>query len=260
MFGKYLERLRIKHGISQESLANSLDITRPTYTAIEKGKRALKVPEARILADTFNLPLANFLNEKDIEIVSDGLSKSDISDSDESNLRISVPEEKKDKFKQVLLYILSKIGSRPNIGETVLYKILYFIDFDYYEKYESQLMGLRYFKNHYGPTPYIFKSLVEEMINNNEVEKIKSSYFTKEQTKYLPHIEPDLTILTGQEMEHIDWELSRFEHFSAQNITERSHNDVPWISAEEGQPIQYESVFYRTAETSVRNYDDEEVF
>jgi len=30
---------------------------------------------------------------------------------------------------------------------TVLYKILYFIDFDYYEKYEEQLMGALYIKN-----------------------------------------------------------------------------------------------------------------
>ncbi len=45
------------------------------------------------------------------------------------------------KFKEVLLYILGKVGSLPNVGETVIYKLLYFIDFDYFEMYEEQLIG-----------------------------------------------------------------------------------------------------------------------
>ena len=34
---------------------------------------------------------------------------------------------------------------------TVLYKLLYFIDFDYYEKFEEQLVGATYIKNHLDP-------------------------------------------------------------------------------------------------------------
>lgn len=52
-------------------------------------------------------------------------------------IRVSVPQKKLDKFKEVLLYVLGKVGSKPNVGETVLCKLLYFIDFDYYEKYVS---------------------------------------------------------------------------------------------------------------------------
>lgn len=60
------------------------------------------------------------------------------------DIRISIPENNIEKFKQVFLYILSKVGAKPNVGQTVLYKLLYFIDFDYYELYEKQLMGLSY--------------------------------------------------------------------------------------------------------------------
>ena len=75
------------------------------------------------------------------------------------------PENLK-KFKEVLLYILSKVGSKPNVGETVLYKLLYFIDFDYYEKFEEQFIGATYIKNHYGPTPIEFKKIVRRKNNN----------------------------------------------------------------------------------------------
>ena len=44
---------------------------------------------------------------------------------------------------------------------TVLYKLLYFIDFDYYEKFEEQLVGATYIKNHFGPTPVEFKKIVD---------------------------------------------------------------------------------------------------
>jgi len=40
--------------------------------------------------------------------------------------RISVPTLKLNKFKNVLLYILERCAGKPNVGETVLNKLLYF--------------------------------------------------------------------------------------------------------------------------------------
>ena len=73
--------------------------------------------------------------------------------------RISVPQERLDKFKEVLLYIIKKVGAKPNVGEAVLCKLLYFIDFDYYEKFEEQLIGAIYIRNHFGPTPVEFPAI-----------------------------------------------------------------------------------------------------
>ena len=101
-------------------------------------------------------------------------------------MRISVPAKKIQKFREVLLYILNKVGAKPNVGETVLYKLLYFIDFDFYEKYEEQLIGATYKKNTYGPTPIEFRAIINEMITNKEIENVKSAFYQKEQKKYLP--------------------------------------------------------------------------
>lgn len=87
-------------------------------------------------------------------------------------IRINIPQKNIGKFKEVLLYILNKIGSKPNIGETVIYKLLYFIDFNYYEKYEEQLIGATYIKNHHGPTPKEFKKVINEMIKKGEIMKV----------------------------------------------------------------------------------------
>ncbi|GAI12477.1 unnamed protein product, partial [marine sediment metagenome] len=172
-------------------------------------------------------------------------------------IRINIPQKNLNKFKEVLLYILNKVGSKPNIGETVIYKLLYFIDFDYYEKYEDQLIGAAYLKNNYGPTPIEFRKVVEKMIKNREIIKVKNKYFAYPQTKYLPLRKPDLSELKAAEIEIINSVLNRFSDMNAIQISEYSHNDVPWLTTENGETIEYESVFYRTAPYSVRTYSED---
>ena len=58
-------------------------------------------------------------------------------------MRNNVPVVDVDKTKEVVLYILDKVGT---VEESVLFNLLYFIDFDFYEKYEEHLMGMSYVK------------------------------------------------------------------------------------------------------------------
>jgi len=174
-------------------------------------------------------------------------------------IRINIPQKNIGKFKEVLLYILNKIGSKPNIGETVIYKLLYFIDFNYYEKYEEQLIGATYIKNHHGPTPKEFKKVINEMIKKGEIMKVESNYFQYPQTKYLPLRKPDLTKLKATEIEVIDDVLNKLGDMNASQISEYSHNDVPWLTTEDREIIEYESVFYRTPQYSVREYIEENI-
>lgn len=139
----------------------------------------------------------------------------------------------------------------------MLYKILYFCDFDYYEKYEEQLIGATYIKNHFGPTPREFSAIVEDMIKNGEIEEVKTKFFNKNQRKYFPVINPDLSIFTGRELQHIEEEIRRLGHKTAKELSDFSHQDVPWITADIGEDISYESVFYRTQKTSVRTYEED---
>jgi len=176
----------------------------------------------------------------------------------EDKIRISVPQEKSDKFQQTLLYILKKVGGILNIEITCLYQVFYFIDFDYYEKYEDQLMGLVYIKNNNGPTPLLFKKLVRDMAKNGKVKIIKSKLDPYPQTKYIVKLklDPDLSGLNEKEQKHINWELQRLSDLTIRQLSEQSHKDVPWISAKNGKPLDYESVFYRMPETSVREYSN----
>ena len=135
--------------------------------------------------------------------------------------------------------------------------MLYFIDFNYYEKYEEQLIGATYIKNHYGPTPREFIKIVKEM-EGKDLVKIQDKYFQHPQTKYIPLKDPNLSKISAQEQKVIDDVLFTLSDMNASKISEYSHNDVPWMTTEEGDVIDYESVFYRTTPYSMREYSEEE--
>jgi uncharacterized phage-associated protein len=223
---------------------------------IEQNQRDLNISEVKKLANLFDISIENFLEEIDdspkvkIEQVKHKAKQ-------KTSIRINIPQQKMDKFKEVFLYVVSKVGAKPNIGETVLYKLLYFIDFDYYEKYEEQLIGAKYIKNHFGPTPVEFIKITEQMEKSGDIRKIKDEYFKFPQRKYLPIIKPDIKGLSAREIKHIDEVLERLSDKNANELTELSHKDIPWITADNGKPLEYEAVFYRTSETSVRTYNDD---
>ncbi|RKY36480.1 MAG: XRE family transcriptional regulator [Candidatus Omnitrophota bacterium] len=249
-----IKTIRAKLGLSQEVLAIKLSISRVAISQIENGVRKISAEEIAKLSKIFNMSTDVLLSlDKDIEVVLE--KKFRAKPKGKSGIRINVPQENIDKFKEVLLYILGKVGSKPNVGQTVLYKLLYYIDFDFYERYEEQLIGATYIKNYHGPTPKEFIKIVGEMKGEDLIE-VCDAYFKYPQTKYLPKRNPDLTKLKAHEIKMIDQVLEKLSEFNAAEISQYSHNDVPWLTTEEGQVIDYESVFYRTPPYSVRNYSD----
>ena len=251
LLGNRIKQLRQEIELSQEQFSELLKVSRVAVSQIENGVRKITAEEITKIAKIFNITTDSLLNlEKDIKVVLQKTEKKTTKKKEE--MRINVPQKNLKKFKEVLLYILNKIGSKPNIGETVIYKLLYFIDFDYYEKYEEQLIGATYQKNPYGPTPKEFIKIVS-LMEGKDLRKIKDEYFKYPQTKYLPLREPDLSILSAREINLIDQVINRFADMNATQISEYSHNDVPWLTTDEGKIIEYESVFYRTTPYSVRD-------
>ncbi len=258
--GARVRNLRERSGLKQDELASLLNVKRTTIVQMEKGRRKICTEEAVNLSEIFRISLNTLVDpSKEIEVVLEEAKKRTESEpQSEPQLRINIPQKNWMKFREVFLYILDKVGAKPNIGETVIYKLLYFIDFDFYEKYEEQLIGAAYMKNKFGPTPVEFTKTVEKMLADHEVMKLHTEYHGYRQTRYLPSRKPDLSILRAHEIKLIDAVLDRLSDMAAKKISEYSHGDVPWLTTEDGRIIEYESVFYRTPLYSMRG-DDEEV-
>lgn len=253
--GKRIMELRKAKGLSQDELAKELAIPRSSLAQIELGNRSVDVRELIRLSRLLEFSLDEFsgkeFNSSKEELKEEKVTKEKVKE------RVSVPAMSVSKFKNVLLYILERCAGKPNVGETVLYKLLYFSDFNYYELYEEHLSGARYRKLPYGPVPLSFEKIVSSMIEKGEIKKIKTEYFNKLQTRYLPLEKADLTKLLASQKEVIDKVIDQMSDWSASGISDYSHSDMPWKASKEGEIINYELAFYRTPPYSVRNYGNE---
>jgi transcriptional regulator with XRE-family HTH domain len=253
--GQRITDLRKMKGLSQEDLAKSVKISRPSLTQIELGNRSVDVLELQRLSLVLGFSLDDFVS-KNFSVSQDLEGKAEAK-SKKSDERISVPTLQVSKFKNVLLYILERCAGKPNVGETVLYKLLYFSDFNYYELYEEHLTGAMYRKLPYGPVPQKLDTIIGQMMKKGMIQRIKTEYYDKMQTRYIPLVKADLTELKASEKEVIDKVIEQLSDWSAAAISKYSHNDMPWLASKEGEEINYELAFYRDAPFSVRNYGDE---
>lgn len=233
-------------------------MARATYANLEGGGRQPDLPEINRIAEYYQIAPADLIagNIDENRMRVEPFIPSD-HEEDVVPTRIE-PKADPAKLREVLLYVLEKIGAKPNVGETVLYKLLYFIDFDYYEKYGKSITGLTYVRNHYGPTPSkTFIDVVEGMKQTESLEIVETKFFNNLQRKYLPLKNPDLSKLDAQELAHINKELVRLGGKTARELTELSHKDTPWLVAKQGKPIGYRFVHYRTSLTAVTEPEDE---
>lgn len=252
--GARIAGLRKSKGHSQDELARFLGISRPSLTQIELGKRNLTVIELKKIADHLAVSIDKLL-ANDTAAGEVQLTSGDTGDS--GQIRISIPELNVRKFTNILLYILEKCAGKPNVGETLLYKLLYFSDFNYYEMYEEHLTGAEYRKLPYGPVPQKIDSIINLMMADKMIQRIKTDYHGYQQTRYIPLVKPNLKELMASEKDVIDRVIDQFSDWSASAISDYSHNDMPWLASKDGETIDYELAFYREYPYSVRTYDDD---
>ena len=252
--GKRVASLRKKKGLSQEELATRLGISRPALTQVELGNRSLSALELHNFSIQLGFSIDDFMGQ---EFMLNPIIQTENQKNEIQNTRIAVPELKVNKFKNVLLYILENCAGKPNVGETLLYKLLYFSDFNYYELHEEHLSGAIYRKLPFGPVPKNLDTIIKSMIDEGELKRIKTLYHNFPQTRYLPLRKADLTELRASEKDVIDKVIDQFSDWSAKAISDYSHKDIPWLASKDGKEINYELVFYREAPFSVRNYQEE---
>jgi len=251
--GKRISEIRKRKGYSQDDLAKILNISRSSLTQVELGKRNLTVLELNDIANILSISIDKLLSSGfNLE---EQLIEQEKMDKDQE-YRISVPELKVNKFKNILLYILEKCAGKPNVGETLLYKLLYFSDFNYYELYEEHLSGAEYKKLPYGPVPQKLDSIISQMITKKQLKRLKVDYHGYPQTRYIPLVKPNLRNLSAEEKVVIDIVINQYSDWSASAISDYSHKDMPWLASKDGETIDYELAFYREPPYSVRNYDE----
>jgi transcriptional regulator with XRE-family HTH domain len=253
--GQRICAMRKQKGLFQEDLAILVKMSRPSLTQVELGKRGLDIFELQRLSIALEFSLDEIMS---MEFTSmSELEKNEAKKVTPKSERNSKPKLQINKFKNVLIYILEHCAGKPNVGETVLNKLMYFSDFNYYEIYEEHLTGAEYRKLPYGPVPQKLETIIYQMIEENQIQRLKTNYHNLAQNRFIPLVKADLKSLKASEKEVIDKVIAQMSDWSANSISAYSHNDMPWKASKEGDSINYELAFYREAPYSVRNYAED---
>ncbi len=224
---------------------------------MEKGNRQITAIELRTIAETFGFPIDSFLMNNYEPASGVAFVEEPEIESDIDTMRVSVPRLQRARLETVLLYLTGQCGAKPNMEINMLTYLLYFCDFNHYEIHEEQLTDLLYTRQSIGPSSAQLNGMIKEMVDENKILRIKSNCSGKPCIKYLPAVSANLMKISAAAKEVIDHVIYQFSDWPAQALCDFSAGDMPLRATKQGEPIEYELVFYRRPPYSVRVYEED---
>ncbi len=140
-----------------------------------------------------------------------------------------------EKIKNMILYILRF----HETYRTKINKLLWYMDFLCYRVYSVSISGNSYTHSSYGPTADDYELIISVMLRDVLIGKdeIVVHQAIREQLKSTASC--DESIFSDDEIEIMDFVLNKFKKFKCGEISEYSHEEVPYKSTVEGQKISY---------------------
>jgi Protein of unknown function (DUF4065) len=137
------------------------------------------------------------------------------------------------KFKQLVHYIVWKVGKHDWFGATKLNKVLWFVDARAYTLTGSPITGETYTRGEFGPVPKHIISIQQELVRDRVIRIIKEGNLTR-----ITALEPaDPSWFSKDELQNIDWWATHIARdHTATSISEETH-DYAWIIAKEGEDL-----------------------
>jgi len=204
-----VKKLRKEHKWTQDQVADMLGISRVTYNILENGKTS-REPYIEKLQDIFDV------------------SFSAMQDKNKPKINHKLDKNTYEKTKKLMLYILSKTSQLPNVWKTVLYKILYFCEFDRYELTGQRLTGLNFVKLPKWPAPAWFDSAIKKMENEGSIIPVNAKYMWYTQQRYMINEKIADNLLLWKEKTFVDKVINKIKNMNASEVSEYSHGDIPW--------------------------------
>lgn len=151
----------------------------------------------------------------------------------------------KDKYKAAILYIANSLKEIDGMKKA--YKLLYFLDFDFYEAYEKPFTGDVYKSLPMGPAPVYFDGVIQELVAEKKikVEKVRMSPLHNNDTVvYKPLSKTDYKF-TSEEKGMLDRVIKIYGNQTGKALEVLSHSEAPYNAVDLYQVIPYEYSFYR---------------
>ena len=219
MHTRKIKELRLQKGLSQEQVAQTIGVSRPTYTAIEAGKQKLDVDEAQKLANLFGI---------DVDALLSG----------------NIPNFEKYKH-MVLTYLRSGLSEDGKVPKTKLAKLLYLADFAWFYDHLESMSGMPYRKITYGPVPDLFFRAIDELeesgkiIVNRKHDDGKDLFLISEAES---NTNEKLSTVSKEEMKLMSSIARKWRDKKTKDIVNFTHNQLPYFLCRDDEIIPYELI------------------
>lgn len=219
--GPYLVKARIVSGLSQSELAKRLGVSQPMVFKYENSEyqgvnletlsRAAKILGVSLNLETFR------------QAGSKGYAP---------------------KRQEAAILFFAREVNNTFLGKTKLMKLLYYTDYEWYQREGISITGDVYVAKQYGPVPKHGEGALEHLKKAGaiRVEKVKLGNYDQDRCTGLK--EPDLSFFTSQEVAHLNNIARRFAFWTAKQMSDLTHEDWPWLST----PLGHEIPLYRLTE------------
>ncbi len=151
----------------------------------------------------------------------------------------------KNKYKAAILYMANSLGQIE--GKKKAYKLLYFLDFDFYEAYEKPFTGETYKALDMGPAPHYFAGIMDELVKEGKIkiENVRKSPTHQNDTViYKPLKTADFNF-SADEKKMLDRVLHLYGSQTGKSLEILSHAEAPYNAVDLYQIIPYEYSLYR---------------
>ncbi|MEK7631065.1 MAG: helix-turn-helix domain-containing protein [Patescibacteria group bacterium] len=209
-YAKLVKDARSKKALSQADLALKLGISRPSYIAIEQGKRELTLGEFEKLSGVLNISL-------------DDLEHGELPNYE--------------KYKQ-MIHAFLRINK--NIPKTKLAKLLYFADFGWFYVHLKSMSGMQYRKIQYGPVADTYFRLIDEMFDAGEVsiEQTGNGAMLVSQTR--SGARASLAEISKGELKLIEKINEKWKGRRTVDIVAFTHKQMPYMFAGDNDIVSYD--------------------
>lgn len=158
---------------------------------------------------------------------------------------VRTPKINEKKYKNTILFFAKKIQN-GTLGKLKLMKLLYFLDFDFFEKYGRSITGDQYLRFEYGPVPRMGEKMLKKMSGNEiKITKRRVADGFNDQM----HIEAlkdfDVSVFTKEELLMLEEVADKWEKFAGVEMKNASHGEAPWIATKPNDIIDYNLAYYR---------------
>jgi uncharacterized phage-associated protein len=149
------------------------------------------------------------------------------------------------KYKNIILFFANKIKN-GTLGKLKMMKLLYYLDFDFFEKYGKSVTGDSYLRWENGPVPKTAEKLIIKM-NGSDIKitkrKIGSGYNDQQHIEALKDF--DFELFTKEELMMMEEVADKWILFSGAEMKSASHGEAPWIATKPNEIIDYNLAYYR---------------